>query len=104
MNLIMNAAQALAATTNGKIEILSHYLQEKDQIEINVRDNGQGISPEIQDKVFEPFFTTKNPKEGTGLGLSLSYGIVRDHGGEIYFQSSPGKGTVFTITLPLHGV
>ncbi|MFZ5759020.1 MAG: c-type heme family protein [Thermodesulfobacteriota bacterium] len=104
MNLIMNAAQAIAPSTNGKIEVMSHYLQEQEQIEINVRDNGQGISPEIQDKVFEPFFTTKNPKEGTGLGLSLSYGIVHDHGGEIYFQSTPGQGTEFTIMLPLHGV
>jgi len=104
MNLIMNAAQAIGKTgQNGKIGIESHYLQNKEQVEIIVRDNGQGIALEIQDKIFEPFFTTKGLREGTGLGLSLSYGIVRDHGGEIYVQSTPGQGTVFTIILPLHG-
>jgi signal transduction histidine kinase len=99
MNLIMNAAQAIGE--NGEIAIESHYLQNKNQVKIIVRDNGQGITLDIQDKIFEPFFTTKGLKEGTGLGLSLSYGIVRDHGGEIDVQSTPGQGTVFTIILPI---
>lgn len=104
MNLIMNAAQAIEEKGNaGKIDIQSRYLQDKEQVEIIVCDNGQGIAAEIQDKIFEPFFTTKDPKKGTGLGLSLSYGIVRDHGGDIYIQSSPEQGTAFTIILPLHG-
>ncbi len=101
MNLIINAAQAIGE--DGKIEVESQCLQDKDQVEIRVRDNGQGIDAEIQDKIFEPFFTTKGLREGTGLGLSLSYGIVRDHGGEIYVESTPEQGTVFTIILPLHG-
>jgi len=104
MNLIMNAAQAIGEDrTDGKIVIESRYLAVKEQAEISVRDNGQGIAPEIQDKIFEPFFTTKGPQEGTGLGLSLSYGIVHDHGGEIYVRSTLGQETVFTILIPLHG-
>jgi PAS domain S-box-containing protein len=104
MNLIMNAAQAMGENRDdGKIAIQSRYLSAKDQVEISVRDNGQGIAPEIQDKIFDPFFTTKGPQEGTGLGLSLSYGIVHDHGGEIYVHSTLGQETVFTLLLPLHG-
>ncbi|MBV5329085.1 MAG: DUF3365 domain-containing protein [Chlorobium sp.] len=104
MNLIMNAAQAIGGKgENGKIKIRSRYLALNGQAEISVFDNGQGIAPEIQDKIFEPFFTTKGPKEGTGLGLSLSYGIVHDHGGEINVHSTIGEETVFTILIPLHG-
>lgn len=103
MNLIMNAAQAMGENReDGKIVIQSRYLPDKDQVEISVRDNGQGIAPEIQDKIFDPFFTTKGPQEGTGLGLSLSYGIVHDHGGEIYVHSALGQETVFTLLLPVH--
>lgn len=102
MNLIMNSSQAMEKETAGKIEIQSRYIKDQDQIEIRVCDNGHGIAPEIQNKIFEPFFTTKGPKHGTGLGLSLSYGIIRDHGGDIYVQSVSGQGSVFTIVLPLH--
>lgn len=101
MNLCINAAQAIGE--NGEIDIETHCLPNKGQVKIMVRDTGPGIAPEIQDKIFEPFFTTKGPRDGTGLGLSLSYGIIRDHGGEIYAQSKPGKGAVFTIIFPLHG-
>jgi len=103
MNLVMNAAQALNEKEGDReITIQSRFRQGNKQVEIIIRDNGPGIAPEIQDKIFEPFFTTKGLKEGTGLGLSLSYGIVSDHGGEIVVQSSPGQGTVFTIILPFH--
>ncbi len=101
MNLFINAAQAIGE--NGEINIESLCLRDKGQVKIVVRDTGPGVAPEIQDKIFEPFFTTKGPRDGTGLGLSLSYGIIRDHGGEIYVQSKPGKGAVFTLILPLHG-
>jgi signal transduction histidine kinase len=101
MNLFINAAQAIGE--NGEIGIESQCLRSKGQVKIVVRDTGPGIAPEIQDKIFEPFFTTKGPRDGTGLGLSLSYGIIRDHGGEIYVQSKPGKGAAFTIILPLQG-
>lgn len=101
MNLFINAAQAIGE--NGEIGVESLCLRSKGQVKIVVRDTGPGIAPDIQDKIFEPFFTTKGPRDGTGLGLSLSYGIIRDHGGEIYVQSEPGKGAAFTIILPLQG-
>ncbi|WP_418884523.1 ATP-binding protein [Cognataquiflexum nitidum] len=71
-----------------------------DKIEIKVSDNGSGIPDSIKDKIFQPFFTTKPAGQGTGLGLSLSYDIVKAHGGEIILKSEPGKGTEFLIKLP----
>jgi PAS domain S-box-containing protein len=72
-----------------------------DTVEINIRDNGVGIPPEIKDKLFQPFFTTKPTGEGTGLGLSISYDIVtQQHGGTIAVDSTPGEFTEFTIRLP----
>ena len=70
-------------------------------VEINIRDNGVGIPPEIEDKLFQPFFTTKPTGEGTGLGLSISYDIVtQEHGGAITANSQIGQFTEFTIRLP----
>jgi signal transduction histidine kinase len=69
--------------------------------EVVVRDNGTGIPREIADRIFDPFFSTKGTGEGTGLGLSVSYGIVRDHGGEIRMTSEPGAWTEFVVRLPL---
>lgn len=69
-----------------------------------VRDTGLGISEEDLKKVFDPFFTTKQPGRGTGLGLSVSYGIIRDHGGKIEVTTVPGRGTTFQVTLPLEEV
>ncbi|MCH6201638.1 ATP-binding protein [Aquiflexum sp. LQ15W] len=71
------------------------------KIEISVKDNGSGIPDSIKDKIFQPFFTTKPTGQGTGLGLSLSYDIVKAHGGEIRVKSREGEGTEFTIQLPL---
>jgi two-component system NtrC family sensor kinase len=71
-----------------------------DQVEIKISDNGNGIPQQIIDKIFQPFFTTKPTGQGTGLGLSLSYDIVKAHGGEIKVTTAQGKGTVFTIQLP----
>jgi signal transduction histidine kinase len=71
-----------------------------DKIEIIVRDNGMGISKSLADKIFQPFFTTKPSGQGTGLGLSLSYDIIKAHGGELKVESEEGKGAVFTIVLP----
>jgi signal transduction histidine kinase len=68
--------------------------------EIRIADTGVGIAPAIRDKVFDPFFTTKPPGKGIGLGLSISYAIVHEHGGSITFDTAVGKGTTFTIAIP----
>jgi len=71
------------------------------QIEIRVIDNGNGIAQTIVDKIFQPFFTTKPTGEGTGLGLSLSYDIIKAHGGEIKVESTQGEGSTLIINLPV---
>ncbi|HEY5370564.1 MAG TPA: ATP-binding protein [Hanamia sp.] len=72
-----------------------------DKIEIRVKDNGNGIPQKIVDKIFQPFFTTKPTGQGTGLGLSLSYDIVKAHGGEIKVETREGEGSEFIIQLPI---
>ena len=71
-----------------------------DYLRLAVNDQGSGIAPDVLPHIFEPFFTTKDVGEGTGLGLSVSYGIVRDHGGWITVDSAPGRGSTFSIYLP----
>jgi signal transduction histidine kinase len=70
-------------------------------VEIEVRDTGSGIPPEVLDKIFDPFFTTKSQGKGTGLGLSISYGIVRSHGGTISVESTSPGGTRVVVGLPI---
>ncbi len=94
-NLLLNAAQAMPE--GGKVSIRSS--QEEDQLKIEIQDTGQGIPEEDIKKIFDPFFTTK-PK-GTGLGLSLVHKIIESHHGQIFVTSKVGKGTTFTILLPL---
>ena len=72
----------------------------QDKIQISVEDNGSGIPEHIKDKIFQPFFTTKPTGEGTGLGLSLSYDIVKAHGGELSLETELGRGTTFHIVIP----
>ncbi|MEO6357309.1 MAG: HAMP domain-containing sensor histidine kinase, partial [Ferruginibacter sp.] len=72
-----------------------------DKVEIKVSDNGNGIPQNIVDKIFQPFFTTKPTGQGTGLGLSLSYDIIKAHGGEIKVETKEGEGTTFIINLPI---
>jgi signal transduction histidine kinase len=73
----------------------------ENMVTITVRDNGNGIPLKFLDKIFQPFFTTKPTGQGTGLGLSLSYDIVKAHGGEIKVESEEGEGTEFIVMLPL---
>jgi two-component system NtrC family sensor kinase len=68
---------------------------------ISVRDNGPGIPQKILDKIFQPFFTTKPTGQGTGLGLSLSYDIVKAHGGEVKVETKEGEGSTFSIQIPI---
>jgi len=104
LNIIINAFDA--TESGGKITIrtgLSFFASrtEKKGIEISITDTGCGIPQEDLDKLFDPFFTTKEVGQGTGLGLAVSYGIVERHGGTIKVQSEVGKGSTFTIWLPL---
>jgi two-component system, NtrC family, sensor kinase len=99
MNLLMNAKQAIEA--QGQIKIITEHDSSRNEVTVTVEDTGSGIPPAIQEKIFDPFFTTKPTGQGTGLGLSVSYGIIKDHHGEISVRSTPGKGSTFTITFPV---
>ncbi len=100
MNLILNGIQAMP--DGGKLDIRTDFDKQNEQIVIDVADTGRGIPDATLDKIFEPFFTTKSRGQGTGLGLSVSYGIIRQHNGEITVSTKPGEGTTFTIHLPIH--
>ena len=97
MNIISNAAAAIE--DKGNIWITAK--KEDTHIKIEVKDDGRGIDTDKIPHIFDPFFTTKDVGQGTGLGLSISYNIIQKHGGNITVQSKKGKGTIFTITLPL---
>ncbi len=98
-NLILNAGVAIKG--KGKILIGSRFDHQMEKVVLTFEDTGPGISPDIMGKIFEPFFTTKGPGEGTGLGLSVAYGIIQQHGGGITAGNSPSGGAVFTVVLPL---
>jgi signal transduction histidine kinase len=118
LNLINNAFYAVSAKASATVDVSKkdhagdltgpHYKpavivstkKQGDQIDIRVKDNGNGIPDEIKDKIFQPFFTTKPTGEGTGLGLSLSYDIVKAHGGELRVETKEGEGTTFIIQIP----
>ncbi len=99
MNLMLNALQAIPAQSDARIEISVSVQGE--HARLAVVDNGIGILPENLGRIFDPFFTTKGPDRGTGLGLSVCFSIVRQHGGDIAVRSEPGKGAAFTVTLPV---
>ncbi len=98
-NLMINAGQAIEENSNGKIKIRSGHTEQ--YVFVSVTDNGCGIDEETQKQIFDPFFTTKPVGKGTGLGLSIAYGIVEEHNGQIQLQSTVGKGTRFTVYLPI---
>lgn len=97
LNLINNAGQAIEGT--GRIFL--HTQAEAGGVAIRILDTGSGMSEEVRQRIFEPFFTTKAVGKGTGLGLSIVFRIIEDHGGSIEVRSAPGKGSAFTIRLPL---
>lgn len=97
INLVNNAMDAIASK-RGRISISTRY--ENRDFVVVVSDNGRGMSPEHQEHVFEPFYTTKEPGKGTGLGLSVSLQAIKEHHGDIQFESAPGKGTKFVVILP----
>jgi len=97
LNLFINAIQAMP--DGGTLQIEVHM--EDGQLKISVEDTGAGIEPEHLPHIFDPFYTTKEVGRGTGLGLSVTYGIIEKHGGHIEAHSNKGRGTMFTIVLPL---
>ncbi|MBI4965853.1 MAG: PAS domain S-box protein [Desulfomonile tiedjei] len=99
MNLLMNARQAISG--KGRISVGTEGDPGTRAIRVVFSDDGCGIAAEHIDKIFDPFFSTKPVGEGTGLGLSVSYGIVQDHNGRIQVESRPGKGSTFTVVLPV---
>jgi two-component system NtrC family sensor kinase len=99
INLIVNAAEAMEG--NGKLTITSLTDKNKGCIEVDVADTGSGIPEENYDKIFDPFFTTKETGHGVGLGLAISYGIIKEHKGSISVESKVGKGTTFIVRLPV---
>ncbi len=98
LNIINNAVQAIQ--DQGQVHISTKDRQDG-SVRISVRDNGMGMDEETANRIFEPFFTTKDVGKGTGLGLSISYGIIHQHEGQIEVESELGKGSLFTITLPV---
>jgi C4-dicarboxylate-specific signal transduction histidine kinase len=100
LNLLINAEEAISKD-GGTIKVTTKVLKQK--VVIQIHDSGEGIKPEVEDRIFEPFFSTKSSKNGTGLGLSISYEVIKDHGGNIELKSKPGKGTSFLVTLPIRG-
>ncbi|MCF8095309.1 MAG: PAS domain-containing sensor histidine kinase [Desulfobacteraceae bacterium] len=101
VNLVMNAGHAVSQS--GTITISTQYDPRQRQLVVGVADDGYGIEKRHLSRIFDPFFTTKPTGEGTGLGLAVSYGIVKSHGGEIVVESRPGQGAVFRVILPVAG-
>ena len=101
INMIINANTAMPS--GGELRIGSGLHPEDDTVTVTIQDTGVGIRPENLDRIFEAFFTTKKKVKGVGLGLSISYGFIREHGGKIDVKSELGKGTTFTIYLPVSG-
>jgi signal transduction histidine kinase len=97
-NLFINAGQAI--DQHGVITVESYC--HNDLVYVVISDNGHGIAPENVTRLFDPFFTTKPEGQGTGLGLAISFGIAQEHGGDLSVQSEEGKGSHFTLSLPVH--
>lgn len=99
VNLVMNAGHAVSQ--NGTITVSTGFDPQQLQLFVEVADDGYGIEKRHLSRIFDPFFTTKPTGEGTGLGLAVSYGIVKSHGGDIHVESGSGQGAVFTVVLPV---
>src|SRR6266850_2033297 len=102
MNLILNAEQAMESRGSGRIDVKA-VPQGDDFVELSVEDDGPGIPRAVQARIFEPFFTTKPPGKGTGLGLAVTFGIMRAHGGAIRVESEEGRGTKFILRFRVAG-
>jgi two-component system NtrC family sensor kinase len=104
LNLVINAEQAmLAANGRGTLVVRTWHAADQDTVILEVNDDGPGIPDDLQPKIFDPFFTTKEVGKGTGLGLTVAYAIVQEHGGRIRLESRPNKGASFYVELPVSG-
>jgi signal transduction histidine kinase len=101
LNLVHNALQAMPTGGYLQIKTGTRSKENRESVIVSIKDSGIGIDPKDIDRIFEPFFTTKGSRGGTGLGLSVTYGIVTDHGGTIEVESQPGEGSIFTVWLPI---
>jgi signal transduction histidine kinase len=101
MNIISNATEAIEAMGGGHLHVETLHSLKDNTVKTIFTDTGSGIPMENLTKLFEPFFTTKKKGKGVGLGLSVAYGIIQEHGGNIRVESSKEKGTSFTIELPI---
>jgi len=99
MNLVINAAEAM--NRGGQLRLTTRLNAAEQCVEIEVTDTGHGITEEHLERIFDPFFTTKEATHGTGLGLAISFGIIKEHQGTISVESQVGKGTTFTVRLPI---
>lgn len=100
-NLVVNAVYAIPNKETGRLSITTRYIDRLKSVLIEIEDNGTGMKPAVVERIFEPFFTTRREVGGTGLGLSVSYGLIQEHDGIIGVLSRPGLGTRFTVFLPL---
>jgi CheY-like chemotaxis protein len=101
MNLVVNALHAIPEKEKGRLLITTQHVQRLGANVIRIEDNGMGIEPGLVGRIFEPFFTSRRELGGTGLGLSVSYNLVREHNGIIRVLSKPGFGSRFTVFLPI---
>jgi signal transduction histidine kinase len=100
INLVVNACQALPNTERA-ISVVTRFEAEENQIKLEFSDEGEGIDADSLKRITDPFYTTRREQGGTGLGLAITDRIVRDHGGMLRFESTPGKGTTVHVTFPL---
>ncbi|MBN2520029.1 MAG: GHKL domain-containing protein, partial [Bacteroidales bacterium] len=100
LNIITNASEAINKE-KGEINIQTDYIEKNNLVKIMIKDNGIGMDAKTKSNIFDPFFTTKRKEGGIGLGLSISYGIINEHNGTIEVSSKLGKGTTFTICIPV---
>jgi len=104
MNLISNATEAISMNRGGVLTVETAHSPQEGMVSVTFKDTGAGISRENISRLFEPFFTTKKKGKGVGLGLSVAYGIIKEHAGAIQVQSEEGNGTTFRVELPVEPI
>lgn len=98
--MIFRNAVESSGKENKRIQIRTYKIGEEQTVEVDIKDNGNGIAEDLRDKIFQPFFTTSEPGKGTGLGLSLANEIIEEHKGRIELDSTVGEGATFRVFLP----